>query len=413
MKKLYNIILTILSIGVLSWVLPWLYSLCFPVNDPDPFVSWSPVSDSFIVSMPAGNDNQEPEIFAYDGKTGMAGNHYSRDQRDSLLPEIYTNQLATKGLMPDSLKGIEMSMQNIRRNRWIFTSSPRDINRSIPKVYPLMESMPARFDLEDPKVVMMLPGHVEIINMETNSIDTLKTERFATMFAEKGFKFPVKEAIAHVTTRKAYDNGYLLIDADNNLYHLKMQVGRPSMARIPLPDGVVPTHVFITENADRVHYGIFSGSDGGLYVIERDDYRIVKLPEVNFDPERQRMSIIKGLFSWVIKISDEDGSHWVALDSQNHYNYLGEYSYSAAPSLQESIAGWIFPFTTNFSASTDQHVYPRIGDFSWHAIFLNIVLAAIAIIVLRRQSAKRRIAGGILTLIFGIFSFIPLLLIKH
>lgn len=413
MKRFYYILVTLLATAVLSWVLPWLLSLCFPQNIADPFVSWSPINDRFIVSIPSENGHEDPEIFDYDPATDTSSGHYTRDQRDSLLPEMYVNQLASKGLMPDSLKGIEMSMQNIRRNRWVFASFPRDINRSVPTIYPLMESMPARFELEDPKVALTMHDGVEIIDMETNSTDDVKTRRFAKMFAEKGFRFPAKEAMANITTRKAYDNGYLIIDADNNLYHLKMQVGRPSMARIELPEGAKPVHVFVTENADRMLYGLVSCEDGSLYGLERDTYRMIKLPGVNFDPEHQRLTIIKSLFSWTIKNCRDKEIVWTALDAQNGNKLLGEYRYTYPTGARDKIEKWIFPFTTSFTSDTDLYVYPRVGNFSWHAIFLNALLAAIVAFRLRKRKTGCLVANVVLTLLFGIFIFVPILVIRH
>lgn len=414
MKRLYYIVLTFLAIAVMSWMLPWLLSLCFPHNTSDPFVSWSPIIDRFVVSIPAENDKDDPEIFDYDPTTGTTLASYNRDQRDSLLPEMYINQLSSKGLMPDSIKGIEMTMHNVRRNRWVFSSMPRNINRVVPQIYPLMESMPARFDLLDPTVSLTMDKDgLSIIDMETNTIDSLKTKRFARMFADRGFSFPSREAVANITTRKAYDNGYLIIDNDNNLYHLKMQVGRPSMARIELPDGAKPTHAFVTENADRLLYGLVATADSSLYALERDTYRMVQLPNIKVNPETQRLVIVKSVFSWVIKIADDDQITWVALDSQNNYNYLGSYSYTYPAGKLEKIEKWIFPFTTSFTSSYDLHVYPRISNFSWYAIFLNVLLAIAVAIMLRRRPAKCRAANFAVTLIFGIFAFIPILIIKH
>lgn len=414
MKRLYYIIVTVLGIFILSWVLPWLTSLCFPHNQADPFVSWSPISERLIVSMPLADGQDEPEIFDYIPATGVTTAHYNRDQRDSLLPEMYVNQLASKGLLPDSIRGIEMSMHNVRRNRWVFGSQPRNINRSVPGIYPLMESMPARFELQDPQVVLTMDNNgVRIIDMETNAIDSVKTRRFARMFAERGFCFPAREASANITTRKAYDNGYLIIDNNGNLFHLKMQVGRPSMARIGLPENVVPVHAFVTESADRLLYGLVSASDGSLWAIEREGYRPVRLPAVSFDPEKQRITILKSLFSWVIKIANDKEINWVILDSQNDCSLLGEYSYTYPASRLSSVGKWIFPFTTSFTRDTDMHVYPRIADFSWHAVFLNMVLAVIVLYIMRRHRRRCRIANFAITLVFGIFAFIPVIFIKH
>ena len=82
MKRFYYILVTLLATAVLSWVLSWLLSLCFPQNISDPFVSWSPINDRFIVSIPSENGHEDPEIFDYDPATATSSEHYTRDQRD-------------------------------------------------------------------------------------------------------------------------------------------------------------------------------------------------------------------------------------------------------------------------------------------------------------------------------------------
>lgn len=415
MKRLYYIILTALSIAALSWVLPWVVELCFPNPVTDPFVGYSPVNDRLIISTPMGKAARrkaQTDIRDIDPATGRPDRSYTEEQRDSLLPEIFANQLASKNMMPDSIKGVEMSMAAIRRNRWIFSSLPRNINRDVPRVYPLMESMPLRFDLEAPEVALCLAGRVEIIDISTNRPDTLKTRRFARMFADRGFRFPALEASANVTTRKAYDNGYLLIDANRDIFHLKMQASRPSMARIGCPDGATPSHVFVMENADRALYGLVATEERRLFAIARDDsYSLIELPGVSFDPEKQRISILKGLFAWTVKVSDDKAIHWTALSSDS-LRLLGQYDYIYPADRLHAVTQWIFPFITTFTSADDSMVYPRISDFSWRAMGLNLLLAILLGALLRRSGNRLYGVEFAVTLLFGIFAFIPLILIK-
>lgn len=411
MKKAHYILFFLLSTAILSWVLPWIYSLCFSARDREPFVSYSPINDRFIVTDFTCVKSDEPDIFEVDPVTGKPGRHYTMDERDSLLPEIFVGQLSAKGALPDSIKGIEITMRDIRMNSWIFTSSPKDLKRSVPTVYPLMESMPVRFKFEDPEVVMTLDREIEITDIESNDIDELKTRRFAKMFADKGFAFPAKEAAGNVTTRKAYDNGYLIIDSDNKLYHLKMQANRPSMARIALSDTIVPHHVFVMENADRKHYGLLSDQANDLYTVNHDDtYSISKLSGIKFNPEKDRLTIIKNLFSWCVKVTSGNKSTWVALDPDD-YSVLAVYSYTNPTAISTITEGWIFPFRTSFTATGDKYVYPRIGDLSWHAIFLNLALALIILLAAKGSGVRCTAAKVAVTLICGLFAFIPLMLL--
>ena len=414
MKKTHYILFFLLSAAVLSWVLPWLYSLCFSERDREPFVSYSPLVDRFIVTdFNAVSDNDEPVIFEVDPVTQVPGRHFTMDQRDSLLPEIFVGQLSAKGMLPDSIKGVEITMRDIRMNSWIFTSWPRDLNRSVPTVYPLMESMPARFKFEDPEVVLTMDDGVEIIDIEQNALDDVKTSRFARMFADKGFSFPSKEASGNVTTRKAYDNGYLIIDNDNKVYHLKMQVGRPSMARITLSDTIEPRHVFVMENADRLHYGLLSDQNGNLYTINHDEtYSVDKLSGVKFNPETDRLTIMRNLFSWCVKVKSGDSSKWIAL-SPDDFSILAVYDFTNPTAMSREVEKWIFPFTTTFTKADDKYVYPRIENWSWQAMLLNVILAVIVIFTARGCTPRGTALKAVATLICGLFAFIPIMLMKR
>lgn len=258
-----------------------------------------------------------------------------------------------------------------------------------------------------------MPGHIEVIDMESNCIDSVKTKRFGKMFADRGFKFPAREAVANVTTRKAYDNGYLLIDANNDLYHLKMQVDRPSMSRIDRQADITPRHVFVLENGDRAHYGIITTEEGRTFAIARDDnYSLIELDSIKFDPEKQRMSILKGLFVWTVKVSDDEKIVCTALNNDD-CSYITSYTYVYPANKLDEITSWIFPFSIHFTTSTDMFVYPRLSHYSWHTIFINTILCLLLFILIKKRNQKCLLPKILVTLCFGIFAFIPLVLIKR
>ena len=140
MKKAYSIFLIAAGIIILSWFLPWLYSIIFPASVNDPFIAWSPVNDSFIVSEPAEKGGA---IYAVD-ELGEASRKYSKEDRDSLLPQIYFNQLVAHDKLPDSIDGKEITIPALKHSQWVFSSLPRDLNKVGAKVYLMMESMPEK-----------------------------------------------------------------------------------------------------------------------------------------------------------------------------------------------------------------------------------------------------------------------------
>lgn len=77
---------------------------------------------------------------------------------------------------------------------------------------------------------------IEFIRMETNRIDEAKSKLFTEMLVQKGFAFPASYASGNPTTRKDYDEGYLVLDANHKLFHLKCTKGRPYVKLIQLPE---------------------------------------------------------------------------------------------------------------------------------------------------------------------------------
>lgn len=401
MKTAYKIFLIALSILILSWFLPWLYSLVFPAGVADPFVAYSPVTDSFIISEPGGGD-----IYAVDAEGRRMGPNYTKEERDSLLPHIYYTQLVAQERLPDSIDGKAVSIPEFKHSQWVFSSSPRDLNKVPAKVYMMMESMPARIDLEDPDEVFRLDGQVEFIDITTNTVNHARSRRFTDIFTQRGFEYPVKTLHANVTTRKPYDEGYLMADNKGDIFHVKMQAGRPYMVRVNMPDSVIAEHLFILENVDTRPLGLVTDSDHNLYVLEHEGYRLIPLPVGKVNPETDRISIVKNLFNWVVKIGTSDSSRWVALDSDD-YSRLASYTVEYPETTAGVIAGYLFPFELSFTAVTDCLAYPRIEFFSWHFIWLNILLALIILGIKRRRPHRELTAMTAVTLVFGIFAFIP------
>ena len=412
MKKAYNILLVVLSIIVLSWFLPWLYSIIFPVGTSDPFLAYSPVSHQFILSETGGEKN--PVICAVEADGTIGERRFTKEERDSLLPQIYFTQLMAREQLPDTIDGIELTVPALKHGQWVFSSLPRDINKVQPEVYLMMESMPERLDLEDPKEVFRFRGdEVEFIDMETNSRVDGRTRRFTDIFKERGFKLPVRSSSANITSRKPYDEGYLLADAAGDLYHLKMQAGRPYMMKVRMADSIRAKHVFVMENAETRHLGLMTDENDNLYVIEREGYRICPLAIGKFDPTKERLAVVKTLFNWVVKISDSDGVRWTALDAGD-YSHLASYAKTYGTSASQKVASFIFPYELSFTSITDCYAYPRISDLSVKAFILNFVLALILFVVMRRRrkSTGNVVVSSVVTLVFGIFAFIPFMVIK-
>lgn len=410
MKKLYLIFLTALSALVLSWFLPWLYSMLFPVGGSEPFVAYSPVGKCFIVTNNLGDGKSEIHVIAPDGSMG---NLITKEERDSLLPQIYFTQLVAAEKLPDSIAGKEVSIPLFKHGQWVFSSHPRDLNKIMPETFLIMESMPERIDLEDPEEVFTLHGKVEFIKISDCSKNESRGKRFDDIFRARGFVYPLRSSSANITTRKPYDEGYLLADGEGKVFHLKMQGGRPYMNPISLPADEKAESVFIMENTDSRELGFVSCESGNFHVIERDGYKVTKLPVGEVNPRREKVSVMKNLFNWIVKISDDRQVRWYALDSDD-YSLLGSYGMTGEPSLSQQVASYIFPFTLSFTDINDCYAKPRFKDFSAKALWLGAFLAVVVVaVMLRGRCSRLRITVAVIaTLIGGVFIFVPVMIFR-
>ena len=81
--------------------------------------------------------------------------------------------------------------------------------------------MPDRIDLEPATDVFRITGEgIEFVDMETNTIDQKKSAAFTKVLRDKGFSFPARVVSGNPSTRKRYDNGYLLVDDAQRVYHI-------------------------------------------------------------------------------------------------------------------------------------------------------------------------------------------------
>ena len=205
----------------------------------------------------------------------LQGNTYTQQQFDSILPTFYYRQLAAEGRFPSEIEGVAVESRDVERTNFMFRTSPGEINRRRPTVYQLLESMPDRIDLEPATDVFRITGEgIEFVDMETNTIDQKKSAAFTKVLRDKGFSFPARVVSGNPSTRKRYDNGYLLVDDAQRVYHMKQVRGRPFVRRTDVADSLQIGQIFVTEFADRKSLGFLVDSEKRFYTLGAEDYKL-------------------------------------------------------------------------------------------------------------------------------------------
>lgn len=417
MSNFSKIILFFVSIAVLSWFLPWLYALLTPSPAGEPFCSLSPVNGQWIVSRSAPGEKPVIKLCApFASSEEMEnGETITVAVRDSLAPQLYYRQLVAHDKLPDTIAGKETTVHSLRSRELFFNGSPRDVNKRNPGMWLMMESMPPRVDLSDPEEAFRFTADgIEFVKIADNSVNATRSRRFTDAMKSRGFSFPATDLSANVSSKKAYDEGYLMIDSEGKLFHVKQRGGRPFVASVTMPDGAKADKAFIWEESDKSLLGMVVDTEGQPYVIMADGHVARPLPEEagKVNPRKESIMAMGNLFNLTFRFTGPDGTRWRSFDADS-LTLAGALDFPRVRPVAVEIARYIFPYTLAFTSAYDSLAYPRISNFSLKALPLNVLLALILLFtgIRRKDSAMKW--GALLTVPLGIFSFIPFFLLHE
>lgn len=336
MVKIAKIYLRILIAAVCLWQVPYFYNFMTAEQESVPFTLYSSLAKDFV------------SRGIVEGKTlfwRSDGEPVGRDEYDSLLPEYFARQLASDDRLPDSILSKPVNLKYLTDENISFKIKPEYVYGPKIPLYQLLESEPGRVDFEpSPDVFRITDKRIEFINKRSNQINKEKTAKFTIAFKTADFEFPALNIAGNPSVKKKYDNGYLISDSKGRLYNFKMVKGRPYIRRIDLPLGVTPEHCFVTEFSGRHHLGMFFDRKDCLYVITSDDYRILKVGIPPVDLHDSEVFIMGSVFTWTIRVKNEDSTCWYAVDSRSYKllkKHIEKNENKAVRGLSFEKNGWI------------------------------------------------------------------------
>ena len=354
-SKIANLkyIIIVLAIIVLAWLLPALYELIFPRTDKTPFVVYSCLDSTFIKFETA---NKQVRYIDFRGQ------EFSKSEADSLLPLFAFRQLVAEGRLPDSLYGVALTPKLIQQNSFHFKTSPKQLNKPAVGLYTLLESASGRVDLTlPPDVFRLTKDGLEFIDCETNKVNKAKSLSFSRELTKHGFVFPVQLIWGNSTTRKDYDNGFLLTDANDRLFQLKMVKGTPFVREIQNDNTEGWKQVFTVEPANRALVGLAVSSDNKLFVV-RSNGELAQVGIDAYDPQDMQITIVGDLFHWTITEYTATDSRYYAVDARTFEQVACSIIPDPERPLAQKIERIILPVRLRFTSWRTQLVTPNIND---------------------------------------------------
>ncbi|MFI3287147.1 MAG: DUF4857 domain-containing protein [Rikenellaceae bacterium] len=267
---------------------------------------------------------------------------YSTAECDSLMPVLNYRQLMSDGTAPDTIMGVAVDMRTIAAGRVVFRQSPSTFENSLPKLHTLFESMPLRVGLTVPDDFFRLTDKIEFIDARSNEIDVAKSERYNNALLKKGFTFPAQWSNGNPSARKPYDEGYFSLDAEGQLFHIKMVNGVPFIKNTLLSDSLEIEHFAICEVANRRFYGFVFDKQGDVYVLLRGEgvYTPLKLDIPHFDIRTQQLLVMGDLFYWTVSVTDKEGKKFYALTNEE-LKQIDSYEVPCQQNLGQSVHNFL------------------------------------------------------------------------
>ena len=357
MKNLKYLIIA-LAVIVAAWLLPALCELVSPRTDRMPFVVYSCLDSTFIRFE---TNNQQVRYVDFRGR------EFSKQEADSLLPLFAFRQLVAEGRLPDSLYGVALTPKLIQQNAFHFKTSPKQLNKPAVGLYTMLESASGRVDLQLPPDVFRLTDEgLEFIDCETNTVNRAKSLSFSRELTKHGFTFPVQLIWGNGSTRKDYDNGFLLTDANNRLFQLKMVKGCPWVREIQSP---IPNHaplawkqLFTIEPANRQLVGLVVSSDNRLFAV-RANGTLTQIGVGEYDPQQMQIAIVGDLFHWTITEYTATDTRYYAVDARTFEQVACEIVPDPEEPLSRRLMRYLLPVRLRFTSWRSQLIYPNINEY--------------------------------------------------
>ncbi len=375
MKKI-TYLLIFVSTLLLSWLLPWAYSLNKSKRINYPFVIYSSINHSFYY--PLSKDSKRTYLDA-------KGKEYTENEFHKSLPLFYYRQLVKDDCLPDSINGIAVSPKLIYTTNFYFRYRPSYKYSPKIKLYTLFESMSRKVDLEMPGDMFRFTDKIEFINPKTNKVKVEKSNLFMNAFNKRGFVPPAKMVNGNSNLKKPYDQGYFIVDSKNQIFHLKMVNGKPFVKNTNISTSINPKYISVTEFPNKKTYAFLFSEDNHLYAISTNNYQLIKIPTPSFSPKKDELFIFGNMFYWNVKVTSKTGMKAYAIETKT-FQKVDSISFPNPNLTQKSYFKELaFPFTLSFKSKNYNYIKPHIEWGNKLFLIISFLLSGIYLLLYRKK----------------------------
>lgn len=348
MKRTGYIFVTATAVLIFIWLVPSAWRLVTAMPETSPFTLYSATIHDFTTM---DVDAQGNYVF-----TDTHGRRYAGPGAERVQALFYCDDLASRGLLPDTIEGRRVTLDVIERGKFILSLTPDEQDSPRPRAYLLMESAPGRGKLAAAKEGFYGDGDgAHVIRLADNTEDEAKSAAFTAAMRRAGFVFPIDKCSGNPDAKKDYDEGYMMTDAAGALYHMKQQRGRCAVRRIDMPRTADIERVQMVENADRRIRAIVCSANHSVYVV--DSLYRVHDTGVAYDAATEDMLVIGDICYMTIKVGTLTGERFYAVSSRDYRLRASmQRPYATAKPLVERV----MPLQLIMSVYNSRYIMPRL-----------------------------------------------------
>jgi hypothetical protein len=405
MEKISRYILVFIAVFTLAIFLPRLFWTVYEKPIRKPIMHYSCISNQFMITR---GDNEW---------TDSKGNQCTRDEYEQMLPMMFFKQLLASGTMPDSINGRAIEMRAIAKEKSFFRLKSSEVDAPMPDLYPLFESRPGRAKLDLPEDFFRINWRVDFIEASTNKVLEEKSQLFSAALFHKGFSFPAKIISGLPTPRKSCDEGYLIVDSSDQLFHLKMIKGKPCVKKVEVPDGIKFRQISCVDFKNKDFYAYLFSERNQIFILTQDDYKLIKWPVDGYDPSNCDLKISGDLFNYTVIIEAEDHIKAIALTPD--YQLVDTFSESWK-TKEQLTEGKIFAslFPASISMTNENSMFVRFNfmlstGVNWLIFNLSLLVVHILSLYLRKSKLKNHLADLGIVSVCGIYGIIAVYLFQN
>ena len=166
-ERISRYLVIFISILIMAVYIPKFYRMAFERTPKVPYLAYSILNDDFL-----SIGREDGKVVRKDTK----GKYYNREEYELALPFIHFRQLASKGLLADTICGIAINLAEFRREGYAKNFGPKDINKPAVSPYPLFESELRSMLLAVPDDFFCInEGGIEFVTVSTNKLHEEKS----------------------------------------------------------------------------------------------------------------------------------------------------------------------------------------------------------------------------------------------